>query len=265
MPRWNENPHPEKWANMKDVARVLSVHHMAGRNALKVGGVPTFLHKGVRYVTLDNLNTFADTYPKQSWTVKEIETLKAMWGYHPVSSIAERLGRSVTAVSIKSKRLKLRSVASWPRVLTEFRLAPLLNLDRKTVWNHMQPDGIFPAFTLYKRDTPVRIVYEDMMILWLRDFNNWVYFRDVEQIEYPPFAQAIHETKEKINGDQWLMPKEAAELIGIPVRYLNTKIHKGAIRAVKHQYWRVLRSEAVAYREKINYHKKFGGENDRSD
>lgn len=262
MPRWYENPHPDLWANMKEAASVLGVHHMAARNVLKGAAVPTFLYKGVCYVTLADLNQFAKTYPKQSWTASEIRLLKTMWGYHPISAIAERLGRTATAVDVKSKRLKLYSPVTWPGVLTEYRLAPLLGLDRKTVWRHMQPGGIFPAITLYKSETPVLIVYEDTMANWLGDFKNWIYFRDVRDITHPPFAEAIQRTRERLSDDRWLMPKEAADLIGVPVRTLNAKIRRGAIPATRYQYWRVRRSDALRYRETINYHKRWGTSHD---
>ena len=43
---------------------------------------------------------FAETYPKQSWTASELRLLKTMWGYHPISAIAKRLGRTATAVDV---------------------------------------------------------------------------------------------------------------------------------------------------------------------
>jgi len=242
---------------MKQAAHVLGIHESAGGNALERAGVPIFKHRGKRFVLRADLKVFAATFPKQSWTADEEAIYRNLWGYRPVSEIAKILKRSETALMVQANRLRLTAVAAWPGVLTESTLAPLLVMDRKSVWRLMLPgSGALPAITLYKRNKPVQVVYEDQMCRWLKRPENWVYLTDTERITHPPFAQAIAAGKRKWN-DAWLTPGEAASLLGIHHKTVNKYIHRGSLRAIKHGNWRIQRSSVERLRDCLNYHRQF--------
>ena len=263
--RWYDNPHPDLWADMAQAADVLGVHRDAVANALIRTGVDVFMHQGKRFVLLADLTAVTASYPKQTWSKEEIARFRNLWGYRPLAEIARLLGRTETALEVKAKKLKLPAVADWPGVYTEVTLSPLLGMDRKSVWRLMRIGAELPAITLYKRNKPVQVVYEDHLCRWLKRPENWVFITDVDRISHPPFVAAIQATQRQWN-DAWLTPGETAVLLGICHREVNKYIHRGSLQAVKHGNWRIQQSSAVALRDKLNLHRQFaskGGNHDR--
>lgn len=257
MTRRPANPHPGEWLTMTEAAARLSIHVDAARDALRLGGVTIHKHKGTCYVTAVDLEVFAASYPKQSWTREEITTLRTLWGWRSTPDIAAVLERSETAVCIKAKRLKLRTVTTWPGVLTESSLAPLLAVDRSKA-DDLLRSGLFPTEILYKRSLPVRVVWEETLVRWLKRPSNWVYLPDIERIAHPPFVQAIAIGKHRWR-DEWLTPGQVARMLGVDKRAVNKYVHRGSLTAVKYGNWRITRSSAEALQEKLNYHRQFAG------
>ena len=230
-----------QWVTMQEAAAVLDIHPLASHHALANGNVPTFKHKGIRYVLQRDLDAFATDYPKQLWSEDEEMKLRRMWGHCPLSTIAKVLRRSETAVTVRAKRLKLGSPINWPNILTHTRLAPLLGLDPKTVWKLMQEGGPLPSLVMYRREIPVRVVEEHTMIRWLSKPENLIYI-DKDKVTYWPFCQAIEGMLRKWK-DSWLSPTEVAQMLGVDdTRPVNKLVHQGALKGIKYGNWRILKS-----------------------
>jgi len=78
------------------------------------------------------------------WTKHEEARLRQWWGRAPVGEIAQKLGRTETAVVVRAKRIGLRTLVNHPDALAEWQIAPMLGIDRKTVWLWMNR-GVLPV------------------------------------------------------------------------------------------------------------------------
>ena len=183
------------------------------------------------------------------WHRHEEARLRCMWGWRPVREIAEALGRSETAVTVRAKRIGLRSISNHPDILTEYRIAPMLGIDRKITWMWMNK-GILPVEVMYKCNLPVRVVWRGALERWVKRPENWIYVSPDTIVDDD--LRLLAQTAYRRWGDEWITPGQAAALLGVHRRYVNKWTHQGVFRqAVKWGNWRYRRSEVEAVRDLV--------------
>ena len=64
---------------------------------------------------------------KRRWTHEEDETLREMWGTHPIDSICAKLGRSRDAIAVRKTKLKLGRFYDASEYITVNRLHKILS------------------------------------------------------------------------------------------------------------------------------------------
>jgi predicted DNA-binding transcriptional regulator AlpA len=183
------------------------------------------------------------------WSANEESRLRQWWGRAPVGDIAQKLGRTETAVIVRAKRIGLRTLVNHPDALAEWQIAPMLGVDRKTVWGWMLK-GILPVDVIYKRSLPCRVVWRDQLVRWLKEPNNWIYL-DPRKVADPELRRVVDNAVAKW-GDEWLRSREAADLIGVEHRMINSWTCRGLFpSAIRWGNWWYLRSEVEAVRDLV--------------
>ncbi len=190
------------------------------------------------------------------WTKNEENRLRQWWGRAPVGEIAQKLGRTETAVVVRAKRIGLRTLVNHPDALAEWQIAPMLGIDRKTVWLWMNR-GVLPVDVIYKRNLPCRIVWRDDLIRWVKDYRNWIYV-DPQRVADPDLRRIVNKAVREWN-DEWLKPGQAAAILDVQPKILARLNRKGVLKqALKWNCWYYRRSEVEALRDMVS--KSWGNE-----
>lgn len=183
------------------------------------------------------------TKPEDLWTNAEDSYLRRMWGNMPRKAIAEALGRSETAVSVRRKRLKIQSISDWPHVLTNRDLHITLGIDQKTALNWVKA-GLLPTITLYLGNTPVPAVEWEMMCRWVQKPSSWA-FLPIEKIAHPDLRELARKAQAR-HQDEWLLSGQVAQRLNVCPQYVSQLRERGLFpSAIKHGTWRYLGSEVL--------------------
>ncbi len=184
------------------------------------------------------------------WTKHEEDRLRQWWGRAPVGEIAQKLGRTETAVVVRAKRIGLRTLVNHPDALSEWQIAAMLGVDRKTVWLWMNR-GVLPVDVIYKRTLPCRVVWRDQLVRWIKDYRNWIYLNPKRVVD--PELRRVVNTAVRTWGDEWLKPSEAAEILGVQRRMLYSFMRRGILKdSLRWNCWYYRRSEVEALRDMVS-------------
>lgn len=188
------------------------------------------------------------------WTDEEDEYLRRSLGFIPEEEIAAELGRTVTAVHLRWKRdLNLPAPSKDPNYLSATRAAELLGIDaHKVTW--WVDSGIIQGEMLPGKRR-IRRIEKRILIEWLLDPDNWVYFSS-STVTDPNLRQMIE--KEQTDwGDKWWNTRQVAEHLGIDIKDVTRYIRLGRLEGRQvpclggrhtNPYWArwfILRSEAT--------------------
>lgn len=188
--------------------------------------------------------------PEEIWTEKDEQYLRRNWGWLPLRTIARNLGRTELAVIVRRKRLGILPIKDWPEIRTEWQLAPMLSVDRKTVWRWMR-DGVIPTMRLWRSNKPVLVVDLSELRAWLSDPDNWCKI-DIDNIQDLELRAVVARARRKFD-DQWLTTGEAAERIYCSHRWVSELIRRGRLPAHKHGNWRIRLSDLDQMARSMGY------------
>lgn len=193
------------------------------------------------------------------WTAEEDQFLKDNVGRIAESEIARRLGRSETACHLRRERdLHLMCPRKNPEWMTAEQIAVGMGVDGKSV--HMLMDrGILPGWRL-PFEMVTRVVDRRVLLGWLVNPMHWCYFdpsrvgkfkskrkrgKGKPDIVFWRQVRRLIDLRRERWQDEWLTPGQAEEILGVREGVINSRIHRGSIRAVDWGNWKILRSEIM--------------------
>lgn len=185
------------------------------------------------------------------WSESEIEVITDQLSELGVEGIAERLGRSLSAVETRRYLLGLPGVTRHPEYITGQGMADALGMDSHSLLKLIDR-GVLPVErTPLASDRLVWRMRRTAFYVWATRPENWVYFnrsiRQPDRIRDERLRRLIVRAAAEW-GDEWWTIGEAANYHGVAHELLNKYIHQGRLPAVKWGNWWVRRSDAVALR-----------------
>lgn len=197
---------------------------------------------------LAHLNGDPDAKPPP-WREEEDEFLKAQLGHFSYAEIAQRLGRSTTAVKVHAVRLGLPGPSQHPDFITANAIGELLGMCPKRIALYIN-EGVLPGRII----TPVnhnRVVHREALKRWLVNVKNWVYF-DPERVTDPHLKRLLDLRKGRW-GDAWWTTRQVADYHGVGTTDVKRYIRMGRLQARQVKFpgkrwghWYVLRSDATS-------------------
>ena len=147
----------------------------------------------------------------KSWSMEEEEFLKEHVGVQSIDSLARRLGRTVTSVEVKMKRLKIGNTKEQSGYLTRGKLADLLGVDRNIVKYWCDRYGL--PYKKKKTKKTRTFFFIDPIEFW-----NWanlnkekIDFSKLEKNSIPPepeWVDGLRGEKIQINYQNWTKEEE---------------------------------------------------------
>lgn len=131
------------------------------------------------------------------WTTEELEYLKEQYGYRRIPEIAQRLGRSETAVMIKAKRLKLGSTRNVAGLLTAGELAKMLQIDRNTVMGWIQRHELPFKQRITSIEKQYTLISPEDFWKWAFHHKHRVNFSKLERNAIPPEPSWVEGERQK--------------------------------------------------------------------
>lgn len=196
----------------------------------------------------------------RKWTAEEDSFVRANLGKISERAIARALKRTRQSVHIRwTRHLHLTAPTKSSEVTTAEQVAIGLHLDGKAV--HLMMDrGIMPGRRLPGSGRVIRMVDKHVLLRWLLDFENWIYFKpeNVGKIkvstrrgipihfdyDFWEEAKKLIRIKKRRIGDEWITTGQLARELKIPcgARYVGKAIHSGNLPAARWQNWKIKRS-----------------------
>lgn len=181
------------------------------------------------------------------WTDEEHEFLRDNLGRLSTEEIANKLGRTPTAIKIRWTRMGFDAPSKRQHEFTGRQVARLLGTDIHTICK-LIARGILPGRMLPGRRR-IRVVEKKALLRWLLQPANWLYFK-AERIRNPHWRAMVLRRQEAW-GDEWWSVGQVEAYHGLKRHAVNNAINQGRIPAVRWGNWWVLRSDAIAYRPHI--------------
>lgn len=206
------------------------------------------------------------------WTVDEIDYLKENVGFRRIKDIAETLGRTETAVTLKLKRLGIGTSRSVSGKVTSGELADLLGVDRNTVkWWIVHHHLPATKKVTYKKRKYTLISPEEFWN-WAKDHRERIDFSKVVKNSLPPEPDWLEEERrtpsyQKRNYQGWstkedqmlatyidegLSYKEIAEIMNRSFYSVERRYHR--IKDMK-QYYKGCKPYAIKPGERLSLRK----------
>lgn len=144
---------------------------------------------------------------RKYWTDDEISFLEEKTGVMKITTIAEKLGRSVSSVELKMKRLGISDTKLQTGMLTLNELAGIINVDNHTVYRWSKKHGL----KVLKKITSKKQYYH---LVDINDFWKWaeknkekINFSKIEPFSLCPEPHWFDEERKK---DYQSIPKRQA-------------------------------------------------------
>ena len=182
------------------------------------------------------------------WTPEERDFLDRYAGVLGDDEIADRLGRTRTAVRVRRRRRDLPGPLVHPHYITGHQIARALGID-----GHMAVDmierGILTAEVTPLAGRHVWRMKRAAFVAWAVNPMNWPYFwrsvRNPGRLGDETLRRLILRRKAEW-GDEWLTPGEVAAIHGVHHTDVNRYVNAGRLKGVKWGNWLIRRSEATA-------------------
>lgn len=164
------------------------------------------------------------------WSEDEVTYLRSMSDKLTSGQIAEHLGRTEIAVSVKRKRLHLPEPST---AKTEFYtanyIANLMGLDAHKIcfWvDNGMLEGIY-------RPGPrkIRLVRRIRFLCWVTNPKNWIYFNP-RKIADPKLARMLELRAERW-GDEWWSTRQVGDYHGVSPNQVLNHINRGLLPGVR--------------------------------
>jgi hypothetical protein len=144
--------------------------------------------------------------------------------------IANRLGRTVTAVRLRWKRdLHLTAPSKNPNFITAEQASLLLGLDSHKI-SHWCDMGLIP-FRNMAASRKMRLIYRVTFYRWVVTPSNWIYF-DWKNIPDPKLRR-LCELRAQRWGDEWWDTPTVAEYHGVTSKDVQRLLYRGELAGVQ--------------------------------
>lgn len=188
---------------------------------------------------------------RRRWAIEEEEFLKEHAGLKSIESLAARLGRTVTSVEVKMKRLKIGNTKEQSGFLTRGRLAELLGVDRTMVKYWCEKYGL--PYKKRKTKKSRTFFFIDPMEFW--DWANLnrekIDFSRLEKNSIPPepeWIDGLRCEKKQITYHTWTKEEESylkEQVIQKKQIYLIAKELNRSYCSVNRKYKRLFQGDYV--------------------
>jgi len=176
------------------------------------------------------------------WTPEEEARLADLLRQYPVEVIAQKLGRTRTAVYVHMKRLRLPGPSKQPGEWTATAVARRMGMCGKTIAELIDRGILSGRVASTTRN--IRVVKIVTFKRWLVNPLNWIYFK-FERIRDPQLKRLVAHQRARWD-DEWWSTGRVAAYHGLKDSCLVQKyISEGKIPAVRWANWWVLRSDAM--------------------
>ncbi|MEH7457572.1 hypothetical protein V7183_10145 [Bacillus sp. JJ1127] len=132
------------------------------------------------------------------WKKEELEYLEQYWGTYSIKRMANKLGRSISAVKLKAYRIGLGDARLHFNGLTVFQLADVLMVDYKTIESWWVRFDFPVKLKLFSVEQRIKVVSYNDFWKWLKKYKQVVNFAKVEPGILGPEPEWM---KEKRNAD----------------------------------------------------------------
>lgn len=175
------------------------------------------------------------------WTAAELEFLEENIGKMTDGEIASALGRSPNAIRIKRIRKGMPAHSKRPGWLTGHGAAKTLGVDIHNIMA-LQARGLIPM-EIIPGEKGIMNIRTITLYRWAINPKNWIYFK-FERVRDPRLKRLLELKRARWN-DEWLTPRQVAEIHGVDHTDVNRSIHLGRMQGVQWGNWWILRSEAL--------------------
>lgn len=171
------------------------------------------------------------TKPTSKWSDEEDNFLRENLGWMSEEEMAEKLGRTVTAVQLRWKRdLNLTAPSKHAGWVTGNQAADMLGIDGHKI-SHWCQVGLIPHRILPNKKSKIKMISLLALKMWVVNTNHWIYF-DWKKIQDPSLKR-LCELKQERWGDEWLPTAIAAKLHGVKSKDVLRLILRGELRGVQ--------------------------------
>lgn len=154
------------------------------------------------------------------WNAEEVAFIRANCGVLHDEQIAEALGRTVTAIKVRRKRLGLPTLSKAPQLLTAMGVSRAIGAEVHTVC-HWIDTGMLPG-RLMPGPRQIRLVERTALYRWAVNPNHWPLFRR-ERVTDAKLKRLI-ELRAMRWGDEWWTTRRAADYFGVTPKDILRKI-----------------------------------------
>lgn len=181
------------------------------------------------------------------WTADEIDYLKENIGYRRVKEIADSLGRTETAVTLKLKRLGIGFTRSLSGKITSGELAQLLGVDRNTVKGWIVTHGLPSTRKVTCKKRKYILISPEEFWRWAKDNREKIDFSKMERNSLPPEPRWVAEERknpsfQQRNYQEWSTQEDRllARLIdeGLSYREIAERMNRSAY-SIEKRYHRI--------------------------
>ena len=105
----------------------------------------------------------------RKWTPGEIEYLKDRWGTDTPNQIAKELGRTTTAIIVKSKVLSLGSFLDNSEYLNSFQITQLMGIDSHVIKRTWKNHGFKMRKRRIRGNKQFEVITLEEFVKWLKE------------------------------------------------------------------------------------------------
>lgn len=186
---------------------------------------------------------------KRTWTYEEIEFLKDNVGRMKISTIANHVDRTETAVELKIKRLGLSNTKSFTGQLTMHELATLLKIDPKSVKLWIDNHGLRYTKKATRNTRKFYFIKPEDFWDWAKNNKSRIDFSKIEKnaiVPEPCWVEGERSKQKRVNYRAWTTVEinSMIELVatGTPFSVIGKRLNRSPI-SIQRKYQRM--SKAV--------------------
>ncbi|WP_449537616.1 DNA-binding protein [Ferdinandcohnia sp. Marseille-Q9671] len=185
---------------------------------------------------------------KRTWTYEEIEFLKDHVGRMKISTIANQLDRTETAVELKIKRLGLSNTKSFTGQLTMHELATLLKIDPKSVKLWIDNHGLKYTKKATRNTRKFYFIKPEDFWGWAKNNKDRVDFSKIERnaiVPEPDWVEGERSKRKRVNYRAWTTVEinSMIELVatGTPFSDIGKRLNRSSI-SIQRKYQRMIKA-----------------------
>lgn len=165
------------------------------------------------------------------WTAEEDEILRARLGELSYKQVGDLLGRTASAVEVRSKRLQIGGPSKRPGYLSLNKASKLIGCDVHKLSGWVQ-HGIMQGQPALTDAGFITLVNFEYLKSWLTRPQHWPYFK-VERM-LPGYLKDLVVKAKSRWGDEWLTMRQMADMHGVKdVQVVSRTVMNGSYPGIK--------------------------------